>query len=116
VQLHLAIQLWKFPDFTSFNPGYETQAPRNDRLRHAGCRARYPAQAIAAQAVTALRWYRQLRGFLGAPAIAGQFAGKFRPATGTGEAARGGFFCPICHDSCEVPPVIFMPGSCRTAL
>src|SRR5579859_759381 len=47
------------------------------------------AQAIAAQAILAVERHRQPRGFFGAPARAGEAAGEFRSAPGTGEPPRG---------------------------
>jgi hypothetical protein len=80
-------------------------------LRTGRRNARQLPQTFTAQAVAALRRHRQLCGLLGAPAIAGEVAGEFRSAAGAGEAARGWNFCPICHESNQIPPTIFMPGS-----
>jgi hypothetical protein len=62
------------------------------RCRCAHALLRRLAQAIAAQAIAAVDRHRQFYGFLGAPARAGQAARKFRPAPGTGEAARQRIF------------------------
>jgi hypothetical protein len=62
------------------------------------------SQAVTAQAIAAGGGHRQLGGFLGAPAIAGEIAAKFGTAGGAGQAAaqRDGAgrtvrFSPICH-------------------
>jgi len=48
------------------------------------------AQTIPAQAIAAFSRHRQLGGFLGTPASAGEVATEFRSATGTDKAARAG--------------------------
>jgi hypothetical protein len=65
------------------------------------------SQTIAAQAVLAFGRHRQSRGFLRAPAGAAGVAIKFGAAPGTGEAAKGEAFFPICHDGLRNLAAIF---------
>jgi hypothetical protein len=57
------------------------------------------AQTIRTQAIAGIRRQRQAEGFIRAPAVAGEAAGKFGSASGASEAARGWVFYPICHES-----------------
>ena len=54
-------------------------------------------QAVAAQAIAAIKRHRQSRDFLGAPACFRQAAGEFRSAAGTSQPAQWWIFQLIGH-------------------